>query len=237
VQAEKIERFINQTSSEVTLGEFLKLTTTSPIKQNKSLREIREINMVELLLDSEYRDIAESMNSNQLDSLVSIFSADSLSWSFPKDIIRNRALAKAKLSANPTQSLIPNYISTLLSPSEQSLLPEDGRPDEIDRMLLSYRYPAATPMIVFAAIAEVIVVKSFDKAFEVASELRHLNSTDKKDKDVYEATVALIAEALEVTADELPFGWAAQMSEHSWVLSTCPASLDRNSEETLSLAM
>lgn len=220
VRAEKIERFINQTSSEVTLGEFLKLATTSPIKQNKSLSEIHEINMVELLLDSQYQDIAESMNWNQIDSLLSIFSADSLSWGFPKEIVRNRSLAKAKLWENPTQSLVPNYISIFLSPSEQSLLPEDGRPDEIDRMLLSHRYPAATPMIVFAAIAEVAVVKGFDKAFEVASELRHLNSTDKDDRDVFEATVALISEALIGNNDEMPFGWAAQMSEHSWVLSS-----------------
>lgn len=221
LRAEKIEQFLKQTSSEITLGDFLKLNKTGPIKPNKSLREIHEINMVELLLDSKYHDIAESMNWNQLDSLVSIFSADSISWDFPKEIVRNRSLAKAKLWSDPIfEGLFPNYISIFLSPSEHLFLPEDDRPNEIDRMLLSNRYPASTPMIVFAAIAEVIVVKGFDKAFEVASELRHLNSTDKKEKDVYEATVALIAEALEVTDNEMPFGWSAQLSEHSWVLTS-----------------
>lgn len=220
LRAEKIETFLNQRSKDATLGDFLKKEKSGYIKPNKSMSEIREINMVELLLDSQYQDIAESMNLNQLNNLVSIFSADSISWNFPKDIVRNRVLAQAELWDKPVAGLMPNYISIFLSPSEQSLLPDDDRPNNLDKMMLSHRYPAATPMIVFAAIAEVIVVKGFNKAFEVASELKHLNSTDRTDKDVYEATVALIAEALTSADDEMPFGWIAQMSENAWVLTS-----------------
>lgn len=219
IRAEKIEQFLKQTSSEITLGGFLKMRRPKgQIKQNKSLRETREINMVELLLDSEYKDIAESMNSNQLDSLSSMFSKDSVKGSFPKGIVRNRALARAKSVRNFNLEL--NYVTRYLSPREKSSIPNDARIDELDHMLESTHVQGATPMVVFAAIAEVIVVRGFDKALEVASELKHLNKTQGSAMKIYEATVALIAEALEVTDDEMPFGWSAQLSEHSWVLTS-----------------
>lgn len=213
--AEKIDRFLKQTSNELTLGEFLQeRLPTGPINQNKNRREVAEINMVELLLDSEYKDITESMNSNQLASLSSIFSKDSVNGSYPKEIIRNRALASAKGS-----KFYRSYVTRYLSQDEKLSLGENDQIDALNSMIVSSYVQDMTPMVVFAAIAEVIAVRGFSKAFEVASELKHLSMLTVSDLKIYEATVALIAEALEAD-DEMPFGWAAQMSEHSWVLTS-----------------
>lgn len=214
--ATKIARFLNQPSSEVTLSEsFKEELPKGPIFQTKSLREIAEINMVELLLKSEYRDLAESMNSNELKCLSSMFSKDSVKGHFPKSIIRNRAYAGAI-----GEMSIRTYVTRYLSPNEKLLLKESDPIDELDNILLNAYVQDRTPMVVFAAIAEVIAVRGFSKGLEVASELKHLRTISVFDLKVYEATVALIAEELEVTDDEIPFGWAAQMSEHSWVLSS-----------------
>lgn len=214
--AMKIQFFLDQDSQSLTLGEQLKIKIAEDsVYQTRTLRQISAINMVRLLLSSEYRDLAESMNSNELKCLSSMFSKDSVTGQFPKNIIRNRAYAGAI-----GEMSIRTYVTRYLSPNEKLLLDGNDQIDELDNMLLNAYVQDRTPMIVFAAIAEVVAVKGFSKALEVASELKHLRTISAFDLKVYEATVALITEALDPADDALPFGWAAQMSENAWVLNS-----------------
>lgn len=215
----KVMAFIASDSENMTFDEHSKLSFVEAVQCQKSIENFEKFNQFQGVLKSRYRELAGSMNASELHSLSLILYGDSCNGEFPEDMLRRRSIARSSnvsdFSGNGL-SMILRY----MSPDEKANLDADTRIDELDDFLKNPNFDVKTPKVVYAALAEVIAEKGEKKAFEVVRELKHLKMLKYSTLDIYEATVALIAEALKPESDDFPFSWIANLSEHSWVLSS-----------------
>lgn len=227
--ASRLMSFFTKNSESVTLGDHLRVdfaeATVTKDPLGNVLQILSYIKDIRKLMLSEYRELAESMTASEVISLSDLLSGGLIDGHFSKDILRNRSRTKSKCDLfydNPSEvrSPEPGIVFMYLSPDEASFFNESALEDEFDFLLDSALSFDPTHQIVHAAIAEVLVVKGEHKALEVARTLEHLRLASDLGLRHYEATVALIAESLKPENDELPFGWATQLSEHAWVLSS-----------------
>lgn len=215
----KVMAFIASDSEDMTFDEHSKLSLIEAIQCQKSIENFEKFNQFQAVLKSRYRKLAGSMNASELHSLSLILCGDSCNGEFPEDMLRRRSIARSSnvsdFSGNGL-SMILRY----MSPDEKANLDADTRIDELDDFLKNPNFDVETPKVIYAALAEVIVDKGEKKAFEVARELKHLKMLKNSSLNIYEATVALIGEALKPESDDFPYSWIANLSEHSWVLSS-----------------
>lgn len=216
--ASRIMAFLSGNSENLTLKENLDLDFAEAITTRRDLDSMENISTIQRMLVSDYQELAESMTAAELVPLISFFEDSTLDLKFPKEILRNRSRAMAKIGKlDSRQESILKYLSN----AERNSVSSPSFITRIDNLLTyTHVFRLKTPALIYAALAEILVVKGEEKAFEVASELKHLPLIGSMTFKIYEATVNLIAEALKPESDDLPFGWFAQMSEHSWVLTT-----------------
>jgi hypothetical protein len=206
-------------NSKISFSEHLKLDFAESIATQNNLPFFGEINSIQRLLQSPQKSLAESMNASHLSALSSFITKSVQDGIFPERILRNRAAALASASFSPYDAVMASVFS-LLSDEERSRLESDEFVDDLDFLITRAKIGADTPLIVYAALAEVLAVKGVNKAFEVAREMNHFNSEKEFDLKHYEATVAIIDEALNPENDDFPFSWYSQLSEHAWVLTS-----------------
>jgi hypothetical protein len=215
----KLMAFIASNSEKMTLDEHSKLRFGEAIRCQKSIENFEKFNQFQGVLKSRYRKLAGSMTASELHALSLILYGDSCDGVFPEDMLRHRSIARSKnvsdFSGNG-RSMILRY----MSPDEKANLDANSRVDELEDFLKNPYSDVKTPKVVYAAIAEVFAEKGEKKAFEVMRELKHLKMLQNSSLEIYEATVALISEALKPESDDFPFSWIANLSEHSWVLSS-----------------
>lgn len=206
-------------NSEMSFSEHLKLDFAESIATQHSLSLFGEINSIQRLLKSRHKELAESLNASQLSALSTFITKSVIEGCFPERLLRNRAAALALASFSPYE-VVMNSVFSLLSDKERACVESEEIVDELDFLITSARIGADTPLIVYAALAEVLAVKGVDKAFEVAREMKHFRSEKQFDLKHYEATVALMNEALNPENDDFPFSWYSQLSEHAWVITS-----------------
>lgn len=216
----RLTAFLANDSERLTLKEHLELKTLDAVMTEKSMKDLRRVQEIQRILLSDYRDIAESMTASELVSLSHILTLQAPFGQFSKTILQSRSKAMVDQDEDHRLDYGPYYILHYLSKAELESLSSPSVAKHLNELVTCRDMRAKTQPVVFAALAEVLVVKGEKKAFEVARTLEHLQSSKGRNLTMYEATVAIIAEALKSENNDFPFGWVAQMSEHSWVL-TC----------------
>lgn len=222
----RMASFFSNNHESLTLKDHLDLDFKKVIKTEKSLKDLSKVNTARRILSSDYRKLAESMTARELTGLSQILINDASSGQFSRDILRNRSKAM-----EPDVRQISNYgidsVQRYLSKDEQESISPSTVIEHLDELISGKHHKAQSQPIVYASIAEVLAVKGEAKALEVARELTHMRLSRDRNLKMYEATVAIIEETLKPGNDEIPFGWAAQLSEHSWVLTShIPAKRD-----------
>lgn len=207
-------------NSEISFSEHLKLDFTDSIETQNTLSFFGEIASIPSFLQSRHKALAESMKAKELSALSSFVTKSVQEGSFPERILRNRAAALANSSSFYPEESVMASVSSFLSDEEKSSLNLRDFEDDLDFHLVRAKIGADTPLVIYAALAEVVAVKGINKAFEVAREMNHFNSQKEFALEHYEATVALIAEALNPENDDFPFSWYSQLSEHAWVVNS-----------------
>lgn len=215
----KLMAFISN-NSEISFSEHLKLDFTDSIETQNILSFFGEIASIPSFLQSRHKALAESMKARDLSALSSFVTKSVQEGSFPERILRNRAAALANSSSFYPEESVMASVSSFLSDEEKASLDSLDFEYDLDLYVARAKIGADTPLIVYAALAEVVAMKGVDKAFEVAREMNHFSSQKEFDLKHYEATVALIAEALNPENDDFPFSWYSQLSEHAWVLTS-----------------
>jgi hypothetical protein len=218
----RIMAFATERAEGVSLKDALDLDFEEVISTEKSLAHFATVNAIRNLTGSLiYRDLAMSMTSSEAAAAgfmipkIAIVSSIAL----PEEILKNRAHAMTKRSkfADITGA---DSVTRYMSADEHKKLSSATAAQLIDGLLRGSQIRAKTDNIVYAAIAEVFAVKGEARALEVARELKHLNHLKNSNQRIYAATAFLIAEALKPENDEMPFSWAAQLSEYGWVLTS-----------------
>lgn len=218
----RIMAFATEKAKDVSLEEALAKDFEEVISTQKSLAHFTTVNVIRNLTGSSlYRDLIMSMTC--FEAACTGFMVPKLTIvsniALPEVILKNRASAMTKRSefADITGA---DSITRYMSVDEHKKLSSATAALTIDGMLRGNQIRAKTDYIVYAAIAEVFAAKGEKIAFEIARELKHLNHLKNSDLRIYAATAFLIAEALKPENDEMPFSWAAQLSEYSWVLTS-----------------
>lgn len=207
-------------NSEISFSEHCKLDFEESILTENVLPFFGTISSIQRLLKTRHKALAESMNASDLTAFSSFITKSVQEGNFPERILRNRATAIACSSDfDPYLSVFASVFS-FLSDEEKASLVTDDFEDDLNIHIVRAKIGADTPLVVYAALAEVLAVKGVNKAFEVAREMHHFNSQKEFDLRHYEATVALIAEALKPENDDFPFSWYSQLSEHAWVVTS-----------------
>lgn len=219
VSAIRVMAFLANNSESVTLAEHLKLDLPEAVTTRKSLVDLRNLITIQQILMSGYRELAESMMASELRSLSFILESEFSIGQYPKDILRNRSAAMRK-DATPTSRSGRDSIVRYLSDEEKRSLSSLTFVEHVDGLVSSFQMQTQTAAIIYAALAEVFAVKGERKTLEIARELKHLNLAEVRSLEFYEATVGLIALALESETEDFPLSWTIQLSEHSWVLTS-----------------
>jgi hypothetical protein len=211
--------FIANDSSEVKLKDHLALDLSEAITTRGSLRGSEQTNVIQWILMSRYEKLAESMTARELVSLSLILTNDTPRLQLPEDILRNRSKAMER-NVQPIDSYGTDSIVRYLSKDEQKRISSATFVENLNYLIKSQDLRAMNPPIIYATLAEVLVVRGEKKVLEVARTLEHLKLSKDRNGAMYEATVALIVEALKPEAVDYPFSWLAQISEYSWVLTS-----------------
>lgn len=216
----RLMAFLANDFKDRTLREHLQLDLTEVFTTQKSLADFSKINLIrEILLLSDYRELAESMTAKELSSLSYILDYETSRGQFSKHILRNRSEAMEQ-DIRPITRFGLDSIVRYLSKDEQKSLSSLTFVQNMDGLVNGNDARIQSAPIVYAALAEVFSVKGERAALEVARSLEHLRISKKRSLKMYEATVAIIAEALIPENDDLPFAWSAQLSDHAWVLTS-----------------
>lgn len=216
--------FVTSQAYRRTLADHLSLSDESAYKADKIVDMFDRFSFIEKFIARkvEYKNLALKLNSTQIYSLSLLMYSEYSK--IPEDFLYNRAIAMRNKS---TTSLNTMNISDYLSFKELSLT---SSPDEMTKInkLTSQASPKFWPRtpIVYAAIGEVLVQKGYDRAIEVIKEISKASYLGESYREYtgsgtkyVEDTVLLILEALNSDNDEMPFSWAAQISEYGWILS------------------
>lgn len=204
---------------ELTFAEHRKADFSKIVNTIRSISGFSIMNNIQdLLLSKNYKALAESMTINELNSLTQMLPHQSYRVKISTDILKSRAKSMAKNEVAYARGSLSS-ISCYMSDEELSSIKGFGALRTFDLALQGARAYMEVPCFIYACFAEVISVKGYQQALDILKECAHIKFMDPEKPEVYTATVALIEEYLNST-DELPFGWFAQMNEHSWVLSS-----------------
>lgn len=218
-KASRLMAFISTDRDDSTLKDHLKLDLAESLSTQKSLKELSQINAIQRILRSDYKDVAENMTASELVSLSQILINDAHTHQFPKSILQNRSKAMEK-DLKPLGPFESDSIVRYLSKDEKMALSSRDFVEHVNELVNGRDMRAKSQPIVYAALAELLAAKGESKTLEVARTLEHLRYSKNRNLKMYEATVAIISEAFSSENDDLPFGWSAQLSEHAWVLSS-----------------
>lgn len=220
ISTSRLMAFLSNSFENLTLSEYLELDFSEAIKAKESLKDLNQTNYAQRIRMSNYEDLAYSMTARELRSLSQILDNATPDGRFPKDMLRSRSKAMDNDDSTPVRRNEPDSILRYLSKDEQNSLSSETFSQQVNYLLDSDDVKAKTPPVIYAALAEVLSVKGERRTLEVAGQLEHMKFSRDRNLKMYEATVAVIAEALYPENDTLPFGWVAQMSEHAWVLTS-----------------
>lgn len=217
----RLTAFFANDSEKLTLGEHLKLDFVAGIQAQGSLAYFNRLQTVQRIMRSNYLSMIEMMTAIELNSLTFLLPDFDSSTRFPEIVLRNRSTAMSQGEMRRTQRSTQS-VQMYLSDIESKALSSASFILKLDSLVSDYSRPLKifTPPVIYAALAEVLIVRGERKALDVASELVHLKLIEGMSNRVYGATVALIVEALDPANDDFPFSWVAQMSEHAWVLDS-----------------
>lgn len=217
----RLTAFFAKNSEDLTLGEHLAMDFVEGIQSQKSLANLNRLFTVPRILLSNYRTMIESMTAIEVHSLALLLPDWDSKFIFPERVLRNRSKAISQGEMKRTKRLTYS-VSVYLSDVESKSLSSMTFIQKLNNLITDYSRSLEpnTPPLIYAALAEVLVVKGERKALDVANELVHLKLIKSMTTRIYAATVALIAEALNPENDDYPFSWTSQMSEHSWVLTS-----------------
>lgn len=217
--ASSLLAFLSNDFEDLILSDHLELDFAKAIATQNSVKEVGRVNDIHRILRSGYKDLALSMTAKELNSLCHILRNDAPNGHFSESILKSRSKAM-----EPNVAPLDNYGSDSifwhLSRKERESLSSFEVIETLNELVASRDIKAQTQPIVYTALAEVLSVKGEKKALEVAQTLEHLRFSRDRNLKMYEATVAIIEEALKPESDEFPFAWSAQLSEHAWVLSS-----------------
>lgn len=223
-QAVILMAFLANRSDTVTLREHLKLSVAEAVATREALGGFRNLKIIQRLLFTDYKDLAESMIAKELEALSLILDTESELGNYPKAILRSRAAAMSNNRPTNDHS-VSDSIYKYLSADEKSSVSALKVVADLDSFLKSGDFRAKTPPVVYAALAELYAVEGEDKALEVARQLTHLKTSRMKTYKLYEATVGLICIPLNPEFDDFPvsdfpLAWLLQLSEYAWVLTS-----------------
>lgn len=216
-QTARLLAFIGHRKSTTTFAEYSKLSFSKAIETDRAIHSFSQLNDVQkILISKEYSQLAESMTAAELIALSKIIPNSGSELRLPTDFLKNRA--RAMIGQTTVEKYGYASVYWYLSDEEVDALDSNNGCAMIDKSLLGNIY-SETPPFIYAAIAEVLVAKGEKKVFEILKELTHVPFADNTKPEVFVATTELILEALDLGNSDVPFGWAAQMSEHAWVLA------------------
>lgn len=219
-QTSRLMAFLANDFDNVTLRDYLLKDMTEVFATQKFLQDFSVLTTIkEILSVSDYKELVESMTASELSSLTCILDRTTLKGKFPETILRNRSKEMEK-NVRPLTRFELDSILRYLSNDEQKSLSSLTFSEHVNDLLSFRDMSEKTPPIVYAALAEVFAVNGEKKTLEVARELKHFGFSRDRDIKIYEATVALILEAIKPENNDYPFSWTAQLSEHSWVLNS-----------------
>jgi hypothetical protein len=217
--AVRLMTFFVTDDTELTFAEHLKADFTEVIKTIRSMSGFSIVNNIQdLLLSKNYKTLAESMSILELNALTQMLPHQSYLVKLPTDILRRRTKSMAKNEVAYARGSLSS-VSCYMSDEELSKIKGFGALKVFDSALQGARISMEVPPFIYACFAEVISVKGYQQALDILKECSHIKFMPPKRPEVYTATLALIEEYLDSNGD-LPFGWFAQMSEHSWVLTS-----------------
>lgn len=217
--ASRLMAFLSNNSEDLTLKDHLKRDFIEASSTKKSLKDLSRINTIYRIFFSDYQELAESMTARELGAISQILVNDAHNGQFSERILKNRSKAMDP-AVRPLSTYGVDSVLRYLSKDEQKSLSSLTVIEHLNQLITGRDMSAQTQPIVYAALAEVLAVKGEKKALEVAGMLKHLQLSKYRNLKMYEATVGIIEEVLKPENDDLPFGWAAQLSEHAWVLSS-----------------
>lgn len=215
----KIMVFLSKESEGLTLQEHLDIDLAAGLLSKESLKTAIALKDVLKIVYSKYEKLAETMTATQLVSLTCILDNATSEGDFPEDILRNRSKAM-EIGLQPIGQYEKDSILRYLSKEEQNSISSKTLSDDVNNLTMSQDTRARVPPVILAALAEVLAVKGEKRVLEIARSLEHLRLSRDRNLKMYEATVGIIAEALKPENEDLLFAWIAQMSEHSWVMTS-----------------
>lgn len=217
--AVRLMTFFVTENTKLTFAEHLEADFTEVIKTSASMSGFSIINNIQdILLSKNYKELAESMTILELNGLAQILPHQSYRVKLPTDILSRRSKSMAKNEVAYARGSLSS-VSCYMSDEELSKIKGFGALKVFDSALQSARISMEVPSFIYACFAEVISVKGYQQALDILKECTHIKFMQPKKPEIYAATLALIEEYLDSNG-ELPFGWFAQMSEHSWVLTS-----------------
>lgn len=215
--------FLANDSPVTTLETHLKLGAREIEESSDQRSYMDTFRIIETLIaaSSEYKDLIYTLTAPELKILAYLMQGDLTK--IPVDFLENRVKSMAQL---PDDHYLGDWLLSYLSPLEKNDVSAD-EVEEISNILKRYYHGrGGNPTILYAAIAEVFVQKGYRRTLDVLSVIKETFIYFPRPINFVESTVLLILEALNPENDEMPFSWAAQLSEHSWVMNS-----EENNEE------
>lgn len=212
--------FVANENPKLTLAEHLRLKDNEAFATIKPIRTFNEFSFIEEFLarKSGYFNLGHRLTAPELFTL-SFLMSDGYTR-IPVDFLFNRVTSMNKISHYIDQA---RFLSPYLSPSEMLRFNQYTIGKINESMTDGGSSRSKNAPIIYAAIAELLVQKGEQRTLDVVHELKHLGRSKSVTIEATEATVLLILEALKPENDEMPFSWAAQLSEHAWVLNDSPS--------------
>lgn len=213
----KLLAFIANEHPNLTLRDHLQLENKEAFKTVEKLRLVDVFSFIEEFMGRSlgYSEIIQKLTVTEIHSISLVM--DEKFTKIPTDFLFNRVIPMAKISENIRRT---RSIEAYLTPREIRQIGPSAV-DEIKEAMIQYKLPRrANALLIYSAIAELLVYKGRRKTLDVIHELKHLFSPNHLISPVVEATVLLILEASVAEEDAMPFSWVGQLSEHSWVMSS-----------------
>lgn len=213
----KLLAFIANEDPDLTLKDHLRLENKEAFKTVEKLRLVEVFSFIEEFMARNlgYSEIVQRLTVTEIHSISLLM--DEKFTKIPAGFLFNRVIPMAKISDNIRRT---RSLAIYFTPRETRQIGPDII-DEINDAMRQYQLPRrANALLIYSAIAELLMCKDRRKTLDVIHELKHLFSPTHLISPVVEATVLLILEASVIEDDAMPFSWVGQLSEHSWVMSS-----------------
>lgn len=213
----KLLAFIANEHPDLTLKEHLQLEGKEAFNTVEKLRLVDVFSFVEEFMarNRGYSEIVQELTFAEIHSISLLM--DENFTKIPAGFLLNRVIAMAKISDNirRTRSLESYLTHREIRQIGPVII------HEINDAMRQYQLPRrANALLIYSAMAELLMCKDRRKTLDVIHELKHLFAPTHLISPVVEATVLLILEASVAEDDSMPFSWVGQLSEHAWVMSS-----------------